>query len=227
MPDIAAVAAELAELDVVAVRSAALLEDKDELVLAAVQRTHTGIVLDPDAEVFQFAIGFRTCGQQLVEVAPVHADVVQRPSCTEGGQVPQSLTKKGGEFGLVHLTHGHRERAMVDRAEPAHIAVDFHVVRRVGKGRRGVFLAHQRREGQSIEGAAAQQPMVAEEPEIAPLADRRRGPGVMKPVTSRLKSSPLSERSLSCSASSRLSQVAISVSLLSEIMKARTCAGVR
>ena len=64
---------------------------------------------------------------------------------------------------------------MVDRAEPAHIAVDFHVVRRVGKGRRGVFLAHQRREGQSIEGAAAQQPMVAKEPEIAQLADRRPG----------------------------------------------------
>src|SRR4029077_9597174 len=50
MPDIAAVAAELAELDVVAVRSDALLEDKDELVLAAVHRTHTGIILGPDAE---------------------------------------------------------------------------------------------------------------------------------------------------------------------------------
>ena len=64
---------------------------------------------------------------------------------------------------------------MVDRAEAARMAVDFHVVRRVGEDRRGVFLAHQRREGQSIKGAAAQKPMAAEEPEIADLADRRPG----------------------------------------------------
>ena len=112
MPDIAAVAAELAELDVVAVRSAALLEDKDELVLAAVERAHTGIIFGPDAEVLQFAVGFGTCGQQLFDMAPVHANVVQRASCTEGGHVPQSLTEKGGEFGPVHLAEAHREGAM-------------------------------------------------------------------------------------------------------------------
>ena len=54
-----------------------LLEDQDELVLAAVERAHPAIVLDPDAEVFQFAIGAVAGGQQLVEMAPVHADVVQ------------------------------------------------------------------------------------------------------------------------------------------------------
>jgi len=106
-------------------------------------------------------------------MAPVHADVVQRPRCTEGGQVPQNLTEKGGESGLVHLARCHRERAMVDRAEAARMAVDFDIVRRVGKDRRGVFLAHQRGEGQSIEGAAAQKPIPAEDPGIADLADRR------------------------------------------------------
>jgi hypothetical protein len=70
MPDIAAVTAKLAELDVVAMRSAALFEDEDELVLAAVERAHTGIVLDPDTEVLQFATGFGTGGQQLVQMAP-------------------------------------------------------------------------------------------------------------------------------------------------------------
>ena len=53
------------------------------------------------------------------------------------------------------------------------MAVDFHVVGRVGKDHRGVFLAHQRRERQSIEGAAAQQPIATEEPGIADLADQR------------------------------------------------------
>src|SRR5689334_20672650 len=53
IPDIAAVAPEAAELDVVAVPAAAVLEDKDELVPAAIERAHPGVVLDPDAEVFQ------------------------------------------------------------------------------------------------------------------------------------------------------------------------------
>src|ERR1700737_4781964 len=173
MPDIAAVAAELAELDVVAVRSAALLEDQAELVLAAIERAHAGIVLDPDAEVLELAIGLGTGNQQLVEMAPVHANEVQRSRGTEGGKVAAGLGKKGGEFGLVHLARGHRERAVVDRAEAARMAVDFHVVRRGGKDHRGMFLAPQRREGQSIEGAAAQQPIATEEPGIADLADQR------------------------------------------------------
>src|SRR5262252_8745861 len=55
-PDIAAIAPKPAELDVVAVLVAAMFEDKDELVLAAVERAHSGIVLDPYAEVLDFAV---------------------------------------------------------------------------------------------------------------------------------------------------------------------------
>src|SRR5438309_6262556 len=52
VPNITAVATELAELDIVAVWLAAVFEHKDQLVLAAVERTHAGAVLDPDAKVF-------------------------------------------------------------------------------------------------------------------------------------------------------------------------------
>src|SRR6267378_8563804 len=58
-PNIAAIAAKLAKLDVVAVPLAAAFEDEDKLVLAAVERPHPGIVLDPDNEVFQLAIYVR------------------------------------------------------------------------------------------------------------------------------------------------------------------------
>ena len=34
-----------------------LLEDQDEFVLAAVERPHRGIILGPDAQVLQLAIG--------------------------------------------------------------------------------------------------------------------------------------------------------------------------
>ena len=51
MPHIAAVAPKPAELDVVAVRGAALLEDKHELVPAAVERSHPAVVFDPNSKV--------------------------------------------------------------------------------------------------------------------------------------------------------------------------------
>src|ERR1700687_4999217 len=56
-PHIAAVATIAAELDMVLVRVPAMLEQEHELVLAAVERAHAGIVLGPDAQVLQLAIG--------------------------------------------------------------------------------------------------------------------------------------------------------------------------
>jgi FAD binding domain len=108
-PNIAAIAAELAKLDVVAVPLAAAFEDEDKLVLAAVERPHPGIVLDPHNEVFQLAIYVTAGGQQLFDEAPVHAEVVQRAVDTGCGKVPDSLAEKGGEFGPVHFARCHRK----------------------------------------------------------------------------------------------------------------------
>ena len=47
------------------VRVSAVLEDKNQLVLAAVERPHAGIVLGPDAEVLQFGIAALAGGKQL------------------------------------------------------------------------------------------------------------------------------------------------------------------
>src|SRR5438270_209425 len=68
IPHIAAVAPKPAELDIVAVRPAALFEDQDELVLAAIERAHAGIVLDPDAHILEFAIGLAASVEQFLEM---------------------------------------------------------------------------------------------------------------------------------------------------------------
>ena len=76
-PHIAAVAPVPAELDIVGVRAAVLLENQDELVLAAIERAHAGIVLDPDTQILEFAVDLLNSGEQLGEMAPVHAQVMQ------------------------------------------------------------------------------------------------------------------------------------------------------
>ena len=61
-PHVAAVAPEPTKLDVVLVAVAAVFEDEDKLMLTAIQRTHTAIVLDPNTEVLQLAIYAATGG---------------------------------------------------------------------------------------------------------------------------------------------------------------------
>src|SRR5205823_3177092 len=117
MPHIAAVAAKPAKLDIVAVSVAAMFEHKDKLVLAAVERAHPGIIFDPDADVLQLAIGRKTGGQQLLHMAPVHADELDGAFNAKGREVAKGLAEKSGEFGTVHLARGHREGPMVDRPE--------------------------------------------------------------------------------------------------------------
>jgi hypothetical protein len=82
---------------------AAVLEYKDELMLAAVERAHPGIVLDPDADVFELVIRLAAGGQQLFDMAPVHADEMDGAINAKGREVAESFAEKSGEFGPIHL----------------------------------------------------------------------------------------------------------------------------
>ena len=63
VPDIAAVTAVPPELDIVPVRGTTVFEDQDQLVLAPIQRAHAGIVLDPDAQIFELGVDPQRRGQ--------------------------------------------------------------------------------------------------------------------------------------------------------------------
>src|SRR5215472_11608014 len=77
-PYVTAVTAELTKLDVVAMSGMAVLEHEDQLVLAAVKRSHTAVVLRPHAQVLKFGIGLAPGREQLAHVAPVHTDEMER-----------------------------------------------------------------------------------------------------------------------------------------------------
>ena len=53
---------------------------------------------------------------------------------------------------------------MMDRAETAGMAIDRHIVGRIGEHHRGMLIAEQRRKGLAIERAAAQDTMRPEDP---------------------------------------------------------------
>ena len=106
MPNIGPVAPELAELNVVPMRPVPILQHKDELVLAAVQRAHPGIVLDPDAEILELAVEAVGGEQQLQLMAPIHADVVQRAVDAVLHQVLERTAQKKDILFSVHFSGG-------------------------------------------------------------------------------------------------------------------------
>ena len=64
-PHVGAIAAVLAEQDIVAVRRATVLVNEDEFVAAAIEGAHAGVVLDPHAEVLELGVNLPTSGQNL------------------------------------------------------------------------------------------------------------------------------------------------------------------
>jgi hypothetical protein len=123
-PDVGSIASVLSELDVVAVHSPSELIDEDELVLTAIEGAHPGVVLGPDADVFELRVNAGCGRKEFCHVAPVYADVMQRAVDTVAAEQGTSVIEKQREFRLGHLARGHLELAMSNRSEAAYVAVD-------------------------------------------------------------------------------------------------------
>src|SRR6516164_974848 len=164
MPDIAALAPEPAELNVVAVLGAAALENKDKLMLVAVERAPPALVFDPDTEVFELVIYVSAGDQQLFGMVPIDAEIVQRAVDAEGGEIAENLAEKGDKFGPAPLAGRHRAGATIDHRETARVTVDRPVVGRIGERRGGALLTHQRGKGAGVDSIATQHAMPTEQP---------------------------------------------------------------
>ena len=123
VPDVGAIASILAELDIVALRCAAVLEHENEFVAAAIEGSHAGVVFDPNTYVLEFGIDASACGKQLTDVPPIRKDKVERSICAVASKQRACLDEESSVLGLVHLAGGHREVGVVDRAEAADVAL--------------------------------------------------------------------------------------------------------
>ncbi len=103
VPDIGPVAAVLTELEIVDMRRRADLEHEHQLVLGAIERSHPGVGLVPDAKVLDLEVDLATGAHELPQMPPVHADEVDSAIGTMGRQVSERLLEEGGELGLRHL----------------------------------------------------------------------------------------------------------------------------
>src|SRR5260370_28102923 len=127
LPDVRPISPILAELKTIDVRRAAGLERKDQLMAGAVEGAHPTVILDPHTEVLQFRVGTGSGGQYLAQVAPIHADEMDRALDAEGRKQAERRLQKLHKLGGRHFAGGHCEFAVLHPAEPAHIALDPHL----------------------------------------------------------------------------------------------------
>src|SRR5277367_1518195 len=102
-------------------------------MLGTIERSHPAVVLRPDTEIEHFVVNLSTGVNQLPDMAPVHADEVHRARSAKSMQEAKSGGQKSDELFLAHFACRHGKLAMMERSLAAHIAVDLHVVRRVGE----------------------------------------------------------------------------------------------
>jgi len=132
-PNVAAIAAMPAKLDVVQVPSATVLPGKNQLVLAPVKGAHPGVGLRPNNEILKFAINPPTGGEHLVKMSPVRAYEMNRAISRMLGKKPQGILQKFRKLRAGFFTAGLEEFAMLDAALARGVTADFDIVGRIDK----------------------------------------------------------------------------------------------
>ncbi len=162
----------LSQLEIVDVRRIPLLQHQDELVLGSVEAAHAGVGLGPNAQVHQGEFGAFCRREQLREMAPVHADVADRPIPHHVPGCGEKFLEKRREGLRGHFAR--RERELPVASASRHEAVDLDVVRGVREHHLRLGRAEQSGHHVRVATVPAGDVVVAHDPDIARSSDGRR-----------------------------------------------------
>ena len=81
LPNIGAVAAEFAELNIVEMRFGSVFEDNTRFMLIAIKPSHAARQLVPDREILNLQAQAASSEEQLLQVAAVHKNINQNAEC--------------------------------------------------------------------------------------------------------------------------------------------------
>lgn len=167
VPDIGAIPSGFAQPKAVRMGRRPNLEHKNQLVFGPIEGPHPGIGLVPDAEVLEFREHVLPGCEQLGHMAPVHTHKGNRTILGHPRGRAEGLFQESDESFHAHLTRGAGEFPVPGLAQTAHMALNGHVIGRVGEDQVNSLSFRQPR---NIRGAArvpAQQPVRAQMPQIS------------------------------------------------------------
>src|SRR5262249_4467886 len=130
MPDVGSRAAVAPQLNVVEVGVLAHAEDADQFMLAAVERALAGIRLYPHREIEHLAVNHPAGFDELTNMAPVHAYVMNGTITRDRCSLCQRAFEERDEVRAGKLAGCHREFGVLDLAT-THNVPDPDVVGRI------------------------------------------------------------------------------------------------
>jgi hypothetical protein len=144
-------------------QSVSFSEYENQLMLGAIERPHSAVVLRPDAEIEERVVGFLASQQDFRCMTPIHADEVNRAIRAVAFQV-EKVPDTGNRKTLDSLISPEAisKFAMPNRSLAADVSIDFHVVRRVGEDNVSLLAIHERGIGRFLESVAADQTMITQ-----------------------------------------------------------------
>jgi len=117
------------ELEIIDVRPGPAFKNCDELVFRSVKATLTGSALVPDQKVFPFRIKGQCGAEQLMEVAPVHEDIVESAGAYGAANkaIEESTERRARDLAGSHWKFSRAHFAAAHR-----VIVDLNGVGRIG-----------------------------------------------------------------------------------------------
>ena len=111
--------------------------------------------------------------QHFSYVAPIHTDLVDRTIGRITAELGVYTGKEARKLAFAHFARGHGEFTVLDAAQARNVAINLHVIRRVGKNEFGLVVIHQQLVSRGIGGITADQDVLSKHPDITQTADRR------------------------------------------------------
>jgi hypothetical protein len=161
-PDICSVTSMLPQLKVVDVWFSPALPDEDQFVLRTIKSSHPGIRLGPDTQVLQFGVYASSCSQHLPHMSPVHADLMDGAVDGVLDEASKGGLEKVREFSLAHFAGPHHKLAVTDFTEPADIAVNRDIERRIRKNELSLGPSEKTFIGVLLAGVGAEQSVITQ-----------------------------------------------------------------
>src|SRR5215471_9165535 len=146
-------------------------EHENQLMLRAIERSHSRIGLVPDADIQKVAVDRLADRRDVIHMAPVHTDKVHCPVARDRRANPERLLQERSELRLVHFTGSHRKFPVAPHG--IRMFGNPHIVRRIQKRRIDRrWLAHQTTNKVEVPCVATTDTMLTEYPDVA-----KPGPG--------------------------------------------------
>ena len=144
VPNVGSIAAKTAKLDVIDMWGVSFLEQKNELMLRAVERAHSGIRFIPNTEIHGFGVEIQGRCEKLPDFSPMHDDEMKRAVLRVTGGMPKRCSQEGCEFRRRHLTAAHRKIFVLGRSKSRDMPGDRNVEGGIGKSQPGPLIARRR-----------------------------------------------------------------------------------